>query len=71
MRESMAAAQLPAPKGLRIDIEADPEELAGQLFYPSVLKPRFLSGSQGVIRVNDPSEFVFAFKRVRRLDTTA
>lgn len=67
MRERMAESGLPSPKGLRIDIESDPEELAGELPYPSVLKPRFLSGSQGVIRANNPAEFVFAFQRVRRL----
>jgi biotin carboxylase len=67
MREHMAESGLPAPEGFRIDIDSDPEDLAGELSYPSVLKPRFLSGSQGVIRVNNPGEFVFAFQRVRRL----
>lgn len=67
MRELMLARDLPTPNGFRIDIDSDPEDLAGELSYPCVIKPRFLSGSQGVMRVNNPGEFVFAFQRVRRL----
>jgi hypothetical protein len=67
LREHLLEAGLPAPKGLRIDLESDPEDLADRLPYPCVLKPRFLSGSQGVMRVNGPGEFVFGFQRLRRL----
>jgi biotin carboxylase len=67
MRDALAAAGVSAPQGMRIDIDTDPEDVADRIAYPSVIKPRFLSGSQGVIRVNTPGEFVFAFQRVRRL----
>ncbi len=67
MREHLSGRHLPTPSGLRIGIDSDPEDVAGILTYPSVLKPRFLSGSQGVIRVDNPGDFVFAFQRDRRL----
>jgi biotin carboxylase len=35
--------------------------------FPVVLKPLGLSGSRGVIRANDPREFVAAFDRIRAL----
>jgi biotin carboxylase len=35
--------------------------------YPSVIKPLALSGSRGVMRVDQPSDFVWAFERLVRL----
>jgi biotin carboxylase len=35
------------------------------LTYPVVVKPRYLSGSRGVIRANNPAEFVAAVGRIR------
>ncbi len=35
--------------------------------YPCVLKPLELSGSRGVIRANDATEFVEAFLRIKKL----
>ena len=35
------------------------------LVYPVVVKPRFLSGSRGVIRANNPTELVAALRRIR------
>jgi hypothetical protein len=35
--------------------------------YPCVLKPLALSGSRGVIRANDPAEFLAAWARIKRL----
>ena len=35
--------------------------------YPSVLEPLRLSGSRGVIRVDDPASFVAAWERTRRV----
>jgi biotin carboxylase len=67
LRERLRSAGLPTPQGLRIDLDADPEEMAEALSYPLVIKPRFLSGSQGVLRVNGPAEFVAGFQRVRHL----
>jgi biotin carboxylase len=44
-------------------LDTDPEEAAGQVEYPCVLKPRSLAGSRGVIRADDPGQFVAAFRR--------
>ena len=41
--------------------------MAGEVEYPSVLKPLRLSGSRGVMRVDSPAAFVSAFERLRRL----
>ena len=38
-----------------------------RLHFPCVLKPIGLSGSRGVIRADDPADFVHAFERVRAL----
>jgi biotin carboxylase len=35
------------------------------LKYPVVIKPRHLSGSRGVVRANNPAEFVAAVNRIR------
>ena len=40
---------------------------AQQARYPCVLKPLGLSASRGVIRANDPAEFVAAFRRIESL----
>lgn len=53
-----------------LDLAADPEDLAEEVCYPSVLKPRFLSGSRGVIRVDSPGDFVDAYRRIRRIVKT-
>jgi len=42
----------------------DPERLAARVPYPCVLKPLSLSASRGVIRANDPAEFMAAFKEI-------
>jgi hypothetical protein len=47
--------------------DADPQPLARDVEYPCVLKPVVQSGSRGVIRADDPEEFVSAFERVRAL----
>ena len=43
------------------------ESLASTLSYPSVIKPLNLNGSRGVIRVNNPQEFLTAAAKVYRL----
>jgi biotin carboxylase len=45
----------------------DPERLAARVPYPCVLKPLSLSASRGVIRANDPSEFVAAFAEIAEI----
>jgi biotin carboxylase len=51
-------------------LEADPEEVAAGVEYPCVVKPRSLAGSRGVIRADNPAEFVAAFRRTARIIRT-
>ncbi len=46
------------------------EEKALGVEFPCVLKPLALSASRGVIRANDPEQFVSAFERIRDLLST-
>ena len=67
MREMLARGGVPAPESRRVDLEADPAAEAARTAYPCVLKPRALSGSRGVIRADNPAEFMRAFARVRAI----
>jgi biotin carboxylase len=64
------AAGLRVPKFFRATLEDDPGLFAGHAPYPCVLKPRGLSASRGVIRANNETEFVEAFRRIRKLGET-
>jgi biotin carboxylase len=64
MREILAQSGIPCPAFQRVPIDADPDEIARKVSFPCVLKPLSLSGSQGVIRANNPGEFAVAFRRV-------
>ena len=66
-RQLYRAAGLPVPSFFRVPISDDPRTVAERAPYPCVLKPLGLSGSRGVIRANDPAEFVAAFERIRAL----
>src|SRR5882724_4158914 len=61
-RQRFQAAGLPVPRFFRVPLGRDPAEAAGLSPYPCVLKPLGLSASRGVIRANDPAEFVAAFR---------
>lgn len=67
MRTLMSRGGAPCPLFRPFPLSADPSEVARQVSYPCVLKPLRLSGSRGVIRANDPREFVSAFLRLKRL----
>jgi biotin carboxylase len=45
-------------------MDDDPSRLAARAAYPCVLKPLSLSASRGVIRANDPDEFIRAFAEI-------
>jgi biotin carboxylase len=64
MRQSLAAAGIPCPRFWRFPIDHDPAEIARDVDYPCVLKPFSLSASRGVIRADDPAQFVTAFQRL-------
>src|SRR5216684_1054865 len=67
MRTLMSAGGAPCPIFHPFLLSDDPAWIAGQVSYPCVVKPLRLSGSRGVIRANDPAEFVAAFQRLKRL----
>ena len=62
-RERFRAAGMSVPEFFRAMSEDD----AARAPYPCVLKPLGQSASKGVIRANDPSEFVAAFRRIVRM----
>jgi biotin carboxylase len=67
MRAQLLGAGLPVPSFMSVPISADATDLARCVQYPCVVKPLVLSGSRGVIRANNPTEFAAAFQRVERL----
>ena len=67
MRKVLAMGGVPSPRFELVSISADPTEIACGVSFPCVLKPLSLSASRGVIRANDPKEFVAAFQRIVRI----
>jgi len=66
-RMLMSAAGVAVPQFSLQAIDADPRTLAATTRYPCVLKPLRLSASRGVIRANNPEEFVAAHTRLKRI----
>jgi hypothetical protein len=66
-RECFQQAGLFVPNYVRLPANAAADIAARETSYPCILKPMGLSGSRGVIRANDPEEFVEAFERIRAL----
>ena len=64
MRERLAKAGVPGPAFTTVAVDEDPAAAAGRVDYPCVLKPLVLSASRGVIRADDSSAFVTAFRRI-------
>jgi biotin carboxylase len=67
MREALRAGGVPVPVFRPFLLSDDPAEVAARVEYPCVVKPVLLSGSRGVIRADNPAEFVAAFARLRAL----
>lgn len=67
MREQLRAGGVPVPVFRPFLLSDDPQAIAAQVEYPCVVKPVLLSGSRGVIRADDPAEFVAAFGRLRAM----
>src|SRR5688500_7252380 len=63
-RQVLAEAGLRCPRFQRFSIDEDPGEVARRVDYPCVVKPLSLSASRGVIRADDPAQFVAAFRRI-------
>ena len=70
-RAAFRAAGLRVPDFRAVSLRDEPAALARATPFPAVLKPLALSGSRGVIRVDDPAGFVAAFERLRGLMTEA
>ncbi len=66
MRKLMSAGGAPCPVFRKFQLSEKPDWIAAQVTYPCVVKPLRLSGSRGVIRADNPSEFVSAFSRLKR-----
>ncbi len=67
MRTLMSHGGAPCPVFRPFLLNSDPAEIAAQVTYPCVVKPTRLSGSRGVMRADNPTEFVAAFNRLKRL----
>ena len=67
MRQAFARAGVPVPSFQRFPVASDPAEVVQQIPFPCVVKPLRLSGSRGVIRADDPSAFITAWERTKRL----
>ncbi len=67
-RERLRAAGLNIPAFDRYELACNPRDIIGEggpsVGFPCVLKPVALSASRGVIRTNNPKEFVAAFERI-------
>jgi biotin carboxylase len=63
-RDVLRAAGLPGPWFRAFPLAEGPERAAALVPYPCVLKPLFLSASQGVIRADDPRAFAAAWRRI-------
>src|SRR5947209_4357799 len=67
VRERLRDARLPAPSFVVASVDANPRALVRSVSFPAVLKPAALSGSRGVMRVDDPAELRAGFARLRAL----
>ncbi len=67
MRELLSRAGVPSPRYWLFSLDDEPALLAHRVQYPSVLKPTILSASRGVIRADDPAQFVAAFRRIEAI----
>lgn len=67
MRSAFARAGVPSPQFQRCSTDADLPALAQTIAYPCVVKPLRLNGSRGVIRADNPEQFVAAVQRLTRL----
>jgi biotin carboxylase len=65
MRQLCFARGIPGPTFRRFTTADNPEEIAATVTYPAVVKPLQRSGSQGVIRADDPAELLAALARLQ------
>mgnify|MGYP005653487943 FL=1 len=69
MRRELKKSGLKSPWFKRFSIDEKPKDIFTELRFPCVLKPTFLSASQGVLRVNSFKDFVKGFELLSDLLT--
>ena len=67
MRGLLLAAGVPQPRFRLLGADQDPHPSAAEIGYPVVVKPRTLSASRGVIRVDGAAELTDAVARVESI----
>ncbi|MBW8012331.1 MAG: ATP-grasp domain-containing protein [Chloroflexi bacterium] len=67
MRQSFAEAGVPSPKFMHFHFDVDPAQIADLVDYPCVIKPVTLAGSRGVMRADNPQEFIRSVARLRKI----
>lgn len=70
MRQKFDQAGVPSPKFHHHFLDEDLTAIAIQTRYPCVIKPTTLAGSRGVMRANNPNEFIARVKRLRAILAT-
>ena len=63
-RQALTAAGMRTPEYQRFSVDDDPGEVAQRVSYPCVVKPLALAASRGVMRADNPEQFVIAFERL-------
>ncbi|WP_455212521.1 ATP-grasp domain-containing protein [Kaarinaea lacus] len=66
-RERLHQNHIPTPQFRRIDLKKDLTTQISGFPFPCVVKPVSLSGSRGVIRVNNAIEFIEACARIKKI----
>ncbi len=66
-RQALHNSGLPTPAFRLLPTAQNAAAIAQEMTYPCVLKPLTLTMSRGVIRVDNPQEFVVAFQRVKNI----
>ena len=66
-REVLQQAGLPVPEFFSFSLAEPMESVLRRVVFPCVVKPLRLAASQGVIRADNPTEFVAAAERIARL----
>jgi biotin carboxylase len=69
-RELLQTAGLPVPEFFSFSVKEQVNSVLRHVIFPCVLKPLRLSASQGVIRADNPAEFISAAERIARLLAT-
>jgi biotin carboxylase len=67
MRNALKDAGIKSPWFKRFSVHQAPQELVNEISFPSILKPTFLSASQGVVLANSIEEFKRAFEMLSKL----